>query len=81
MPVSVMKMVLSNSEFSGWIKYIRQKPADITEVQLATIASLVSTAAGGKAKIEDFILSNKNSKKKKTNTDIDAVASLFRGLT
>lgn len=81
MPVAVMKMVLSTSEFNGWMKYIQQKPADITEVQLAVIASLVSTAAGGKAKIEDFILSNKNSKKKKTDVDYDAVASLFRGMT
>ena len=74
-----MKTMVTKSEFLGWIKYFNQKPPEVTEVQLATIASLVSTAAGGKTKIDDFILSNKSSSKKK-KADAESVASLFRGL-
>lgn len=60
------------------MKYFNQKPADITEIQLAILSTIVSNALGGKTKVEDFILSA-SSKKKPVITEND-VTSLFRGL-
>ena len=80
LPVSAMKAVVTTSEFNGWIKYFNQKPPDIQEVQLAVISTLISSAAGGKGKVKDFILSGKNGKvkPKDPNELANQVASAFR---
>jgi len=68
MPVAVMKNVLSQIEYLGWVEYlINRKPADVNEVQMAMVLTTLSSFAGGKSKIEDFILSN-GSKGKKSKT-------------
>ena len=83
LPVSAMKRVLSAEEFSGWIKYLAQKPPDVQEIQMAILATIVSNALGGKAKVEKFILSGKNNKSDKPGGDAispESVKTLFRGM-
>ena len=82
MTVSTMKLTMTKAEFNRWILYHKQKPAEITEVQLAIIATLVSNAAGGKAKVKDFLLSGRDSKSEKIENGItpDEVANVFRGI-
>lgn len=74
-----MKAIVSKQEFNGWIKYFKQKPADVTEIQLAILSTIVNNALGGKATVKDFIMSG-DATKKKTTIDPDEVSSLFRGL-
>lgn len=76
LPVSAMKSVVSVSEFNKWVKYFAQKPPDINEIQTAVLSTLVSNGLGGKAKVDNFILSGKNGKVKKK--DPNQVANEFK---
>ena len=52
-----MKTVISPSEFSRWVRYFQFKQPDETEIQLATLALLVSVGLGNKkAKYDDFLV-------------------------
>ncbi|MFT7880714.1 MAG: hypothetical protein ABXS91_10010 [Sulfurimonas sp.] len=52
---------MSSSELMEWIEYfgIEPFPADRNEIQIAMLSSLISASNGGKAKMNDFILSGK----------------------
>jgi len=54
-----MRATLSASEFVGWVQYLHEKPADISEVQMSILISSVRNALGGKTSPKDFILSGK----------------------
>ena len=57
MPVFMMKQVLTYREFAGWVDYIRNKPPNIQEFQMAVLTSVAANAMGGKSKYTDFLVS------------------------
>ncbi len=64
MPVAVMKAVLTRSEFLKWLSYFKDKPADIPEVQMAILTSMVAAAMGNKkVKADDFMITKDKPKK------------------
>ena len=73
MPVTHMKSIMSHREFEGWMLYLDTKYPEITELQLATLSSLVSTGLGGKQKTTDFIISKTPDTKAKTQSEGDTI--------
>ena len=68
-------------EFERWMKYLRDKPADVPEVQMAVLIATVRNALGGKAKAEDFIFSNKvKSKDKLKPMDASDIAFVMKSI-
>ncbi len=63
-PVRHMKEILTTSEFNKWIAYLSFKNPDVNEIQLAVLSTLVSNGLGGKAKVNDFIVSKVAEEKK-----------------
>ena len=55
-----MKAIVTQPEFDMWMLYFTQKQPDVTEVQLAMLATIVSNGLGGKTKVGDFIFSAKD---------------------
>ncbi len=45
-------------------------PADRTEIQLAQIATIVTSAVGGKSSMQDFIITDSGRKNATSNTSI-----------
>ncbi len=57
MPVSVLRATFTEREFTQWVSYFRYKDPDETEVQLATLAYIVSIGLGNKeAKLDDYLI-------------------------
>lgn len=77
-----MKSVMPVSEFNGWMKYYAQKPPDVQELQMAVLCTIVSNAVGGKSKVDDFILSNKDANSNSSTSAItpEQVSSIFNAL-
>jgi len=58
MPVSVMKSVLTRSEYLKWLQYNKYKSPEIAEIQMSILMSMISRGLGSKkAKPEDFMIS------------------------
>jgi len=79
-----MKTTMTRTEIVKWLSYYTYKQPDITEIQLATLALLVSAGLGNKnAKIDDFILSKGNTKPQDPTEPMqsDDVAGFFGMLT
>ena len=62
MPVEIMKSVLTQVDYQKWVSYFQYKQPDIQEIQLAVLSTLVSNGLGGKAKVDDFLLSKQDSR-------------------
>ncbi len=79
MPVSVMKLTLSQNEYKKWILYLQHKQPEITEIQLAVLSTLVSNGLGSKSKVDEFILSKpkKVVKKKSGISEADVRGALM----
>ncbi|MCD6135568.1 hypothetical protein J7J63_02505 [Candidatus Bipolaricaulota bacterium] len=57
MPVSLLRATLTDREFNQWISYFKYQDPDATEIQLATIAFIISSGLGNKeAKFEDYLV-------------------------
>ena len=57
MPVAMLRQVLSDEEFHGWVAYLNHEGPDVTEMQLAQIAHIISQGLGAKnAKYEDYLI-------------------------
>ena len=63
MPVFAMRALLAVDEFDDWMTYLRYTRPTVNEIQLANISALIVQAVGGKAKVTDFILSDKETPK------------------
>ena len=96
MPVSLLRATLTDREFNQWISYFKYQDPDATEIQLATIAFIISSGLGNKeAKFEDYLVhtSNDTTPTEKTSSGMldvegtdqqimtgDAVKSIFAGI-
>lgn len=62
--VSELKHTLSYRELYKWYEYYNEEPflADRNEQQMAILSNLVASFGGSKAKVKDFMVSNKNKK-------------------
>ena len=73
------------AEFNGWVSYLNSKPPDVTEVQLAIIANIISSGLGAKnSNVEDYILSKTTKKPKEATThtafdSFNALAKTYKG--
>ncbi len=82
MPVDVMKSVLTAVDYQKWVSYYQYKQPEITEIQLAVLSSMVSNGLGGKAKVEDFLLSKQDSRMEDKTPQVmteNEVRSVFSG--
>lgn len=70
-------------EYYKWMAYISYKKPDITEQQLAVLSTIVSNALGGKAKVEDFLVSKpkKETSNKVAPMDANAIATIFSAVS
>ena len=59
------------SELHGWAQYLSEEPPNSIEIQTALVAQVANNAMGGKATLEDMLITRK---KKETTID-DMVAS------
>ena len=59
------------SELHGWAQYLLEEPPNSVEIQTALVAQVANNAMGGKATLEDMLITRK---KKETTID-DMVAS------
>lgn len=57
MTVSQLDASMTNEEFMKWMIFVRDRPLDTQEVQMAILTYLVNSQGGGKAKFEDFMVS------------------------
>ena len=57
MPVALMRQVLSNKEFHGWLAYFQHEGPDVQEIQMATLTLMVAQGLGAK-KVEhsDYLI-------------------------
>ncbi len=80
-PVIVMKSMLTQKEFFGWVKYFNTREPDAQEIQMAVLSNIVSGALGGKSKIEDFLI-HKTHKSQDSLRPMSAkeVAGVFAGV-
>jgi len=69
-----MRQILPASEYQGWIKYLRDKPPDVQEHQMAVLTTVLINSNGGKAKHTDFLISKqpKYDKPAQTHTAFDS---------
>lgn len=60
---------MTYSELQEWQEYTQHNPfpSETQELQMAVLSFLISTANGGKSKVEDFVISNKQKQKKQSN--------------
>lgn len=47
---------MSVGELYGWSKYLAEEPANSVEIQSALIAQVANNAMGGKATLEDMLI-------------------------
>ena len=80
MSVFQMKATLTRSEYIGWLSYLRYEEPDVTEIQLATLAMLVSNAVGGKAKAKDFLVRKPDKVPSDKVMSMEAVKGIFSGV-
>jgi hypothetical protein len=66
MPVAVMRQVLTNKEFHGWLAYFQHAGPDVQEIQMATLSLMVAQGLGAK-KVEhsDYMIRKQNKPKTK----------------
>ena len=57
MPVSIMKLTLTQNEYHKWLRYLQYKQPEVQEIQMAVLTTVASNAMGGKSKVDDFLLS------------------------
>ena len=71
LPVAVMRQVISQSEFTGWIRYFSHRQPDPHEIQLAVLSHIAASGLGSKdSKVDDYIISKpKKSTPKNDDTD------------
>jgi hypothetical protein len=55
-----LKHLLTPSELRGWIKYLALEPYNSVEIQLALVSTVANNAMGGKAKLEDMLITQRN---------------------
>ncbi len=86
--VSELENSMTHSEYLEWQEYYKTEPfhADRQETQTAVMSFLISTANGGKNKIDDFLLShrdksNSTSKAKPKVALADKVKHIFGGMS
>lgn len=65
--VEEIENTMTHSELQEWGEYVAEYPlpADVSEIQMATLSFLISITNGGKkskSNISDFIVSGKNAK-------------------
>lgn len=60
---------MSAREVQGWALYFSDEPDNSIEIQLALIANMVSSAFGGKGKLEDFLLTRASNISKKADIE------------
>ena len=80
-PVLTMKSMLTSKEFFGWVKYFNAQEPDVPEIQMAVLSNIVSSALGGKSKIEDFLI--RKQKPKQSSHKImspQEVSAVFAGI-
>ena len=68
------------------MRYFSTKDADVNEVQMAMLLSMISSYMGGKSKPKDFILSNRDQSRKQSRSNpmetfakYEAMATEFKG--
>ncbi len=65
MPVSLMKAIITPSEFLNWVTYLNTIEPDVQEIQMAILSLQVAQGLGSKSsKLEDFLI-NMGSRKPK----------------
>lgn len=60
---------MSAKEVQGWARYFADEPDNSVEIQLALLANMVSSAFGGKGKLEDFLITRALSNTKKADIE------------
>jgi len=79
---------MSHSELMGWYEYYGMSPfaEDKNEIQMAMLSSIVSTAAGGKLKMNDFMVTKTQDSSRSSLTveemsaeEIDKMAGVNNG--
>ncbi len=86
MPVFMMRQIMPMDEYKDWLSYFFYKEAEVTEVQLAVLSTMVSNGLGGKGKVDDFLITDKMQKaalpKKKTSQGMGSedVRAAFGGM-
>lgn len=78
-PVWFLRQTMPQDEYYGWMTYLKNKPPDIMEQQIAVLSTLVSNGLGGKAKVTDFLLSKVTEQKPKQIT-ADTLRGAFGGI-
>lgn len=70
---------MSYKELVGWSKYLAHEPVNSTEVQLALLSQIVSSFGGGKAKLNDLLITQYKGKSKDVSSfaSEDDVARIF----
>lgn len=85
MTIERIENTMSHSEYLEWIEYYKIEPfaEDRNEVQMAVLSTIQSNKAGGKSKVGDFMVSNKQNGKDKffavesaTADEIDKIAGV-----
>jgi len=56
------------SELYGWAEYLSYEPANSVEIQTALVAQVANNAMGGKATLDDMLITQQ--KKEKTVEDV-----------
>ena len=76
----MLPYVITKDELYGWMRYYNTKEADVNEVQMAMLLSMLSNYMGGKQKPKDFILSSKRKPKHqdKPHTAFDSFAAVAK---
>ncbi len=82
MPVEMMKSILTETDYQKWVSYYQYKQPEVQEIQLAVLSSMVSNGLGGKATVDDFLLSKQSSRmedKTPKVMSVDEVRGAFAG--
>lgn len=66
--VHEIENTMSVSELKKWAVYLSQEHSNSIEIQLALLTTVVANAMGGKAKIEDFLVTQYKVETKKVTT-------------
>ncbi len=64
--------MLTPNDYYKWVAYLSHKKPEVTEIQLAVLSTLVSNGLGGKAKVDDFLISIEKKQKEKPLTAFDS---------
>ena len=61
---------MTASELHGWAKYLSLEPSNSVEIQTALVAQVANNAMGGKASLQDMLITSHAAKKEKTIDDM-----------